>query len=220
MSFTFGARRADYVDITEEWAGPPLSTVELAQFEAADLLYRSLCALLYNYVPMSGHPGGSISSGRFIAGIVFDAMEYDLGDPDRRDADILSYAAGHKAMGLYAMWALRDELARVGAPSILPADQRRRLRLEDLLGFRRNVTTATPLFRRFEAKALDGHPTPATPFVKLSTGASGVGVCSSIGLASRAARSASGTVSVNPITLKLEACARTMAAQSAVMAAA
>lgn len=183
MSFTFGARRADYVDITEEWAGPPLSTVELAQFEAADLLYRSLCALLYNYVPMSGHPGGSISSGRFIAGIVFDAMEYDLGDPDRRDADILSYAAGHKAMGLYAMWALRDELARVGAPSILPADQRRRLRLEDLLGFRRNVTTATPLFRRFEAKALDGHPTPATPFVKLSTGASGVGVCSSIGLA-------------------------------------
>ena len=42
---------------------------------------------------------------------------------------------------------------------------------------------ATPLFRKFGAKALDGHPTPATPFVKLSTGASGVGVASSIGLA-------------------------------------
>ena len=35
----------------------------------------------------------------------------------------------------------------------------------------------------FGAKALDGHPTPATPFVRLSTGASGVGVASSIGLA-------------------------------------
>ena len=86
-------------------------------------------------------------------------------------------------MGLYAMWALRDEVARVAAPEILPADEARRLRLEDLLGFRRNPITATPLFRRFHAKALDGHPTPATPFVKLSTGASGVGVASSIGLA-------------------------------------
>jgi transketolase len=37
--------------------------------------------------------------------------------------------------------------------------------------------------RRFGARALDGHPTPATPFVKLATGASGVGVASSFGLA-------------------------------------
>jgi transketolase len=86
-------------------------------------------------------------------------------------------------MGLYSMWALRDELARVGDPSLLPADAASRLRLEDLLGFRRNPITTTPLFRRFGAKALDGHPTPATPFVRLSTGASGVGVASSIGLA-------------------------------------
>ena len=85
-------------------------------------------------------------------------------------------------MGLYAMWALRDELLRSGDPALLPADERQRLRLEDLLGFRRNPITATPLFRRFRSKALDGHPTPATPFVKLATGASGVGVASSIGL--------------------------------------
>ena len=64
-----------------------------------------------------------------------------------------------------------------------PQDAADRLRLEDLLGFRRNPTSATPLFRKFGAKALDGHPTPATPFVQLSTGASGVGVASSIGLA-------------------------------------
>ena len=183
MAFTFGSRRGVYVDIAEMMlAGVPLDATELARFEALDLAYRSLCAMLFNYVPTSGHPGGSISSGHFVAGILYDAAEYDLGSPDRADADIVSYAAGHKAMGLYAMWALRDELARIGAPELLPAEGRERLRLEDLLGFRRNPTTNTPLFRRFGAKALDGHPTPATPFVRLATGASGVGVASTIGL--------------------------------------
>jgi transketolase len=161
----------------------PLSAAELGAFESLDLLYRSLCALLYNYVPTSGHPGGSISSGRFTAALLFDSLQYDLADPDREDADILSYAAGHKAMGLYAMWALRDEIARVAAPELLPGGDRQRLRFEDLLGFRRNPTTPAPLFRALHARALDGHPTPATPFVRLATGASGVGVASSIGLA-------------------------------------
>jgi transketolase len=181
MPMAFGTRRAEWVKVGG--APAPLTAEELARFEAVDLFYRSLCALLYNYVPTSGHPGGSISSGRFVAGILFDATDYELASPDRTDADIVSYAAGHKAMGLYSMWALRDELARVGNPSLLPKDAARRLRLEDLLGFRRNPITATPLFRKFAAKALDGHPTPATPFVRLSTGASGVGVASSIGLA-------------------------------------
>lgn len=152
-------------------------------FERLDLLYRSLCAILYNYTPTSGHPGGSISSGRIIAALLFDTMEYDLGRPERQDADLISFAAGHKAMGLYAIWALRDEIARLAAPELLPRDARLRLRLEDLLGFRRNPITATPLFRQFGAKALDGHPTPATPFVRLSTGASGVGMATSLGLA-------------------------------------
>ena len=181
MATAFGTRRAEWVRIADVPA--PLTADELARFETVDLFYRSLCALLYNYVPMSGHPGGSISSGRFVAGILFDAMDYELAQPDRADADIISYAAGHKAMGLYSMWALRDELARVGNPALLPPDVAHRLRLEDLLGFRRSPVTATPLFRGFGAKALDGHPTPATPFVRLSTGASGVGVASSIGLA-------------------------------------
>ena len=164
-------------------ADGPLAPNELAAFETLDLFYRTLCAMLFNYVPTSGHPGGSISSGRQVAGILFDNLDYDLGAPDREDADILSYAAGHKAMGLYAMWALRDEIARLAAPELLADDERHRLRLEDLLGFRRNPTTATPLFAALHARALDGEPTPATPFVRLATGASGVGMASSIGLA-------------------------------------
>ena len=181
MTTTFGPRRAIWIE--QDRAAPALPAAEAEALAALDELYRSLCAMLYNYVPMSGHPGGSISSGRLVAGLLFGALDHDLSRPDRPDADLVSYAAGHKAMGLYALWALRDEVARLGAPELLPADEARRLRLEDLLGFRRNPTTATPLFRSLRAKALDGHPSPATPFVRLATGASGVGLASSLGLA-------------------------------------
>jgi transketolase len=185
MAVTFGPRRGLYIDVTEEMkkGEEPITADEVKHFETLDLIYRSLCALLFNYVPTSGHPGGSISSGRLVAGILFDAMDYDVSDPDREDADVISYAAGHKAMGLYALWALRNEVMRIGAPELMPAESRYQLRLEDLLGFRRNPITKTPIFRKLHAKALDGHPTPTTPFIRLSTGASGVGLASSIGLA-------------------------------------
>ncbi|MBP1714613.1 MAG: Transketolase domain protein, partial [Deltaproteobacteria bacterium] len=185
MSFQFGPRRATYLDISQVMRekGALVSAEDVRHLETFDLIYRSLCALLFNYVPASGHPGGSISSGRFVAGILFDAMDYDFSDPDRRDADLISYAAGHKALGLYALWALRDEIMRLAIPHLLPGDEKLRLRLEDLLGFRRNPITQTPLFLKFRSKALDGHPTPATPFLRLSTGASGVGFASSLGLA-------------------------------------
>jgi transketolase len=185
MAFKFGPRRGFYIDIGKELKGQkkPLSDKDLAYFETLDLIYRSLCALLFNYVPLSGHPGGSISSGRIITCLLFDTMDYDVSDPDRQDADLLSFAAGHKALGLYAMWALRNEIVRLGAPELLPDKLALQLRMEDLLGFRRNPVTETPLFVKFQSKPLDGHPTPATPFVRLSTGASGVGVASSLGLA-------------------------------------
>jgi transketolase len=188
MGLELDNRRACIFDIRSTSDEPsPLSDDELRAFTDFDLVYRSLCALMYNYVPMSGHPGGSISSGRFVAAILFDSLDCDLSDPERPDADLVSYAAGHKALGLYAMWALRNEIARVGCPELLPAQPTLQLRLEDLLGFRRNPVTDTPLFRSMAAKPLDGHPTPATPFVRLSTGASGVGVPSSLGLAVGAA---------------------------------
>jgi transketolase len=189
MELKLGPRRAVSIDIADRiGTGPaPLTPEELADFEHLDQVYRAACGLLYNYVPMSGHPGGSISSGRFVQMLLFDALDYDLSDPWRADADIISYAAGHKALGLYAIWAIRNEIARLAAPDLVPENERDQLRLEDLLGFRRNPVTETPLFRRLRARPLDGHPTPATPFVRLSTGASGVGVASSLGLALGAA---------------------------------
>jgi len=189
MGFELGKRRAIVLDVSDTTSKqpPPLTADELNAFTELDLVYRSLCALMYNYVPTSGHPGGSISSGRFVQWILFESLDYDLSDPERPDADIISYAAGHKALGLYALWALRNEIARLGAPELLPTRESLQLRLEDLLGFRRNPVTDTPLFRSVDAKALDGHPTPATPFVRLATGASGVGLPSSLGLAVGAA---------------------------------
>lgn len=181
--FELGPRRAVYIDARD--LQPAMSAGELEQavtnLKKVDLLYRTLCAVLYNFVPQSGHPGGSISSGRIVEALHYFTMDYDISDPDHFAADFLSYAAGHKAMGLYAAWALRNELARVGRPDLLP-DEEKQLRLEDLLGFRRNPTTTTPLFLKFKAKPLDGHPTPQTPFIKIATGASGVGVPSSFGL--------------------------------------
>jgi len=119
----FGPRRGGFINAADRVfeEGWLLDEATVEQCEAFDLVYRTLCAVMYNYVPLSGHPGGSITSGRFVARLLFDAMDYDLAKPNRQDADIISYAAGYKALGLYAMWALRNEVARIAAPDLLPA---------------------------------------------------------------------------------------------------
>ncbi len=181
--FGFGPRRGKYYDVNDIVKEiKPLKREEVKNFEKLDNIYRTLCAILYNYVPTSGHPGGSISSGRFVSSILYNVLDFDIKNPFADEADIVVYAAGHKALGLYAMWALRNEVVRAYSPEALPKEEHQ-LRLEDLLGFRRNPTNTLPLFRKFNSKALDGHPTPATPHVKVATGASGVGVPSAFGVA-------------------------------------
>jgi transketolase len=178
----FGVRRGVYIDITDYPDRPePVAKRSIEILDDFDLWYRTLCAILYNFAS-SGHPGGSISSGHMVAAALIETMDYNIGDPDQPDADLISYAAGHKALGLYAMWASRNEMVKIGRPDLLPEDSKQ-LRLEDMLGFRRNPVHDTPLFKKFKAKPLDGHPTPLTPFLKLATGPSGVGVPSSLGLA-------------------------------------
>jgi len=188
-TLTLQPRRAVYYNIGEvlQSGSYKLPADDEQVLKEIDLIYRTLCAILYNFVPMSGHPGGSLSSGRIVESLIYNTMDYDFSDPDRKDADTITYAAGHKAMGLYAMWALRNELVSTGEKMLetshLLPPERRQLRLEDLLGFRRNPTNETSLFKEFHAKALDGHPTCATPFVRIATGASGVGVPASLGMA-------------------------------------
>lgn len=185
MSRAFGPRRAVWLEVDSADDGIA-SGEALARLTRLDLVYRSIVATQFNF-HQSGHPGGSVSVGHILTGLLFGTMDYDIGDPNRHDADLISFAAGHKATGLYGMWALRDEVTRIGRNDLLPTQNHLRLRLEDLLGFRKNPTHPAPLFKAFKAKALDGHPTPMTPFVRLATGPSGVGMGSSIGLAYGAA---------------------------------
>ena len=154
---------------------------EVNAFNKLDVMYRALCAILYNFA-QTGHPGGSISSGKIVQNLLFNQMSYNFKNPEEESADIISYAAGHKALGMYALWALRNEIVKTYAPEML-ADEKRQLRFEDLLGFRKSPANNSKLFKEFHAKSLDGHPEPLTPFVKLATGASGVGFGASVGLA-------------------------------------
>ena len=188
-TFQISKKRAEYFDVTDFLDNPSyrLSVEDEKNLTQLDVIYRALVSILFNYVPTSGHPGGSISSGRFVEHLLYKAMKYDFSNPLRADNDIISYTAGHKALGLYAMWALRNECARVAAPALLPGNEKMQLRLEDLLGFRRNMVQGTPLFKKFHSKPLGGHPEPLVPFVRTSTGASGVGVGSAVGLAFGAA---------------------------------
>ncbi len=186
--FALEAKKNEYFKIEDILADGAyqIPAADIETLSKIDIVYRALVAVLYNYAPLSGHPGGSISSGRLVSNLIYNIMDYDFANPDDISADMLSYAAGHKALGLYALSALRDEIVSAYRPQLL-ASLQRRLRLEDLLGFRKSNQTATKIFKEFESKSLDGHPVPITPFVKLSTGASGIGFGSSIGLALGAA---------------------------------
>ena len=185
--FPLASKRAAYYEATDYLQQYPLDAASKDALECLDTAYRALAAVMFNFVPSSGHMGGSISSGRFVSHLIYKEMAYDLASPNRPEADIISYAAGHKALGMYALWALRDECARIAKPELLPKDVKNRLRLEDLLGFRHNKVQGTPLFVKFQAKPLGGHPEPSVPFVRVTTGASGVGDGSSVGLAIAAA---------------------------------
>ncbi len=185
---TCSNKRGIYVDISTKTNGTiRLAAADVSQLEKLDVAYRALVAILYNYVPTSGHPGGSISSGRIVEHLLYKEMAYNLPAPLCDEADIISYAAGHKALGLYAMWALRNECVRIAKPALLAKDEKDQLRLEDLLGFRHNKVQNTPLFNQFHSKPLGGHPEPLVPFVRTSTGASGVGDGSAVGLGLAAA---------------------------------
>ncbi len=187
--FSLSVKRSAYADVTDfvNQEDFRLSEADKACLEKLDVIYRAMVAALYNFVPNSGHPGGSISSGRIVSTLLYKNLAYELAAPHRLDADILSYAAGHKALGLYGLWALRNECVRIAQPGLLAKEIKDQLRLEDLLGFRHSKVQNTPLFKEFHSKALGGHPEPVTPFVRTCTGASGVGDASAVGLAVAAA---------------------------------
>ncbi len=138
------------------------------------IAYRAIAILMFNFA-QSGHPGGSISVGRILLNLVFNKnTKMDIGDLSRGDSDVIGMAAGHKALGLYSFLGLLFEMVKLKDKKLYDSIKSK-IRFEDLLGFRKNPATLTPLMKKYGSKRLDGHPTPETPGVVLATGASGVG---------------------------------------------
>ncbi|GEM_PF-6037366 len=71
---------------------PPLNEAEIKVFEALDLVYRTLGGILYNFVPTSGHPGGSMS-GRIVETLLYHTLCYDFSWPDLMEKKGRSEAA-------------------------------------------------------------------------------------------------------------------------------
>lgn len=103
----------------------------------------------------SGHPTSSMSAADLLAVLVSRHLRYDWDRPDLDSNDHLIFSKGHASPLLYATYRA------VGVVS------------EDELMSR---------YRRFGSR-LEGHPTPALPWVDVATGSLGQGLPDGVGIA-------------------------------------
>ncbi|MDA8137607.1 MAG: transketolase [Desulfobacteraceae bacterium] len=103
----------------------------------------------------SGHPTSSLSATELMAALMFGGIfRYDAEQPRHPNNDRLIFSKGHASPLYYAMWAAAGQLSEA-----------------DLL-----------TYRQF-GSPLEGHPTPALPFVEAATGSLGQGLSIGVGLA-------------------------------------
>ena len=102
----------------------------------------------------SGHPTSSMSAADLIAVLISRHLQYDWSRPDEPNNDHLIYSKGHASPLCYAMFKA------VGAVSD-----------DELMSF-----------RKFGSR-LQGHPTPALPWVDVATGSLGQGLPIGVGVA-------------------------------------
>jgi transketolase len=102
----------------------------------------------------SGHPTSSLSAADLVAVLASKYLRYDFADPANPRNDHLIFSKGHASPLLYALFRA------VGAISE-----------EELL-----------TFRKFGSR-LQGHPTPALPWVDVATGSLGQGLPIGVGIA-------------------------------------
>ncbi len=107
----------------------------------------------------SGHPTSCASAAEIMAALFFSVMRYDPSNPKKPNNDLFVLSKGHAAPILYAAWA---------EAGLFP--------VEHLLTLRRLDSD------------LEGHPTPALPFVDAATGSLGQGLSVAIGMALNAKR--------------------------------
>ena len=103
----------------------------------------------------SGHPTSSMSAADLLAVLVARHLRYDWNDPSERANDHLIFSKGHASPLLYSVYKA------VGVISD-----------EELMSG----------YRRFGSR-LEGHPTPALPWVDVATGSLGQGLPDGVGVA-------------------------------------
>jgi len=105
-------------------------------------------------VTKSGHPTSSMSAADLIAVLLAKYLHYDFGSPDDPRNDHLVFSKGHASPLLYSMYKAAGAITD-----------------EELLTF------------RVFGSRLQGHPTPAIPWVDVATGSLGQGLPYGVGIA-------------------------------------
>jgi transketolase len=122
--------------------------------DLADVARRLRCwSLRMTTAAGSGHPSSCLSCADLVAALLFHEMRWDPGDPEAHDVDQFILSKGHAAPILWAA------LYEAGAIS------------------------SDPLTLRRQDSNLEGHPTPANPWIKAATGSLGQGLSVACGIA-------------------------------------
>ena len=107
----------------------------------------------------SGHPTSSMSAADLLAVLVSKYLRYDFSDPENANNDHLIFSKGHASPLIYAIYKA------VGAISA-----------DELASYRKI------------GSMLEGHPTPALPWIDVATGSLGQGLPIAVGIALTAKR--------------------------------
>jgi transketolase len=102
----------------------------------------------------SGHPTSSMSAAELMAVLLSKYLRYDFDDPENPANDHLIFSKGHASPLLYSIYKAAGAISD-----------------EELLSF-----------REFGSR-LEGHPTPAIPWVDVATGSLGQGLPIGVGVA-------------------------------------
>jgi transketolase len=102
----------------------------------------------------SGHPTSSMSAADLMAVLLSKYLRYEFNDPKNPSNDHLIFSKGHASPLLYSMYKAAGAISD-----------------EELLSF-----------RKFGSR-LEGHPTPAIPWVDVATGSLGQGLPIGVGVA-------------------------------------
>src|SRR5713226_1408277 len=103
----------------------------------------------------SGHPTSSLSAADLMAVLLVKHLRYDWDRPDLPTNDHLIFSKGHASPLLYSMFR---------AAGVISEDE------------------LLKEYRQFGSR-LQGHPTPALPWVDVATGSLGQGIVDAVGIA-------------------------------------